>query len=248
MDGRTVIMSGEIWVSLADREAKSKHDVNVLYLATAVVNCDTRTSDSIWDRSHFALELETRGALVFYAHGRDVPAGLGACICPSSTVLPHFLPFFFFLPPAPAPALASGTPPIFTSPLSSGLGVTARSGPPAGALRSSGASGSAAIDLPSLPRFPINRPTSAALLVSYCRHVPDAGSNVLSVKVVVASPGACACGCGDDGRSVSAGFSGCFAAYFVRFWTLDADGLRTVYLEVMRVCSCGQVESRAPGV
>jgi hypothetical protein len=72
----------------------------------------------------------------------------------------------------------------------------------------------------------------------------------LSVKVVVASPGACACGCGDDERAVSAsaGFSGCFAAYLVRFWTLDAEGLRTVYLEVMRVCSCGQVESRAPGV
>jgi hypothetical protein len=68
--------------------------------------------------------------------------------------------------------------------------------------------------------------------------------------VVVASPGACACGCGDDERAVSAsvGFSGCFAAYLVRFWTLDAEGLRTVYLEVMRVCSCGQVESRAPGV
>jgi hypothetical protein len=85
------------------------------------------------------------------------------------------------------------------------------------------------------------------LLVSYCRHVPDAGSNVLSVKVVVASAGVCGCGCGDDERTVSAGFSGCLAAYFVRFWTLDADGLRTVYLEVMRVCSCGQVESRAPG-
>jgi hypothetical protein len=66
------------------------------------------------------------------------------------------------------------------------------------------------------------------------------------MKVDVASPGACGCGCGDDDRVSSAGFSGFFAAYFWRFWTLEAVGLRTVYLEVIRVCSFGQVESRAP--
>lgn len=160
-------------------------------------------------------------------------------------VPPHFLPFFFFFPPAPPGTPEAGIPPIFTSPsaLVSGTGVDVPS-PLAGALRSSGASGSAAISRPSRPRLPISRPTSAALFVSYCKHVPDSGSYVLSVKVVVASSGFCDCGGGDDVREVSAGLSACFAVYFSRFLIFDAVGFRTAYLEVMRVCSCRQIGSR----
>jgi len=75
--------------------------------------------------------------------------------------------------------------------------------------------------------------------------VPDSGSYVLSVNVVVGSSGFCDCGGGDDVRDVSAGLSACFAEYFSRFLILDALGFRTAYLEVMRVCGCCQVESRA---
>jgi hypothetical protein len=164
---------------------------------------------------------------------------------PPTGLVSHFLPFFFFLAP-PAPAFGSaGTPPIFTSPLSSNLGVDTPSPLPAGALKSSMASGSAAIVLPNRPRFPIKRPTSAALLVSYCKHVPDAESYVLRVKAGVGSSGFWGCGGGDDARAASADFSGCLAAYFWRFWILEAEGLRTVYFEVMRVWSLGQVKSRA---
>lgn len=88
--------------------------------------------------------------------------------CPSSQnhcMHSHFFPFFFFFPPAPVAAPAFGSvlvPPIFTSPLSSTLGAEP---PSAAALRSSASCGSAAISRPSLPRLPINLPTSAALLV-----------------------------------------------------------------------------------
>jgi len=155
-------------------------------------------------------------------------------------MIPHFLPFFFFFPPVAAGAPGAGVPPILTSPLSSTFGVDMPSPLPAGALRSSNASGSAAISLPSLPRFPISLPTSAALLVSYCRHVPDSGSYVLSVNVVVGSSGFCDCGGGDEVRVVSLGLSDCFAKYFWRFLIFEAEGLLTAYLEVMRVCSSSQ--------
>lgn len=146
----------------------------------------------------------------------------------------HFLPFFFFLPPVPAPALGSGAvPPILTSPLSSTCGVDVFS-PPAGMLRSSVVSGSAAMCLPSLPRFPINRPTSAPLFVWYCRHVPDSGSYVFSVKVAVTSSGSWAGG-GDEARVVSTGRAAFFSSYFWRFLILEAVGLRTEYLDVIRV-------------
>jgi hypothetical protein len=105
----------------------------------------------------------------------------------------------------------------------------------AGALRSSNASGSAAISLPSLPRFPISRPTSAALFVSYCKQVPESGSYVLSVNVGVGSSEFCASGGGDDVRVGSAGLADCFAAYFSRFLIFEALGFRTEYLDVIRV-------------
>lgn len=152
----------------------------------------------------------------------------------------HFFPFFFFFPPAPAPAPAptpalgsAAVPPILTSPLSSTCGVDVPS-PPAGILRSSVVSGSAAICLPSLPKLPINLPTSAPLLVSYCRHVPDTGSYVFSVKVAVACSGSCGGG-GDDVRAVFAGLEAFFSSYFWRFLILEAVGFETEYLEVMRV-------------
>lgn len=157
------------------------------------------------------------------------------------TMLPlaHFLPFFFFFPPPEVPVFAPafgsvGSPPILTSPLSSSLGVD-RPSPPVGALRSSTVSGSAAMCLPSRPRFPISLPTSAPLFVSYCRHVPDSGSYVLSVKVTVTSSGSCDGGGGDDARVLSAGLEACFAAYFWRFFIFEDVGFRTVYLEIMRV-------------
>lgn len=151
--------------------------------------------------------------------------------------VPHFFPFFFFFPP-PVPVFESvGIPPILMSPSPSIFGVEAPSATPAGALRSSTMSGSAAICLPNLPKLPINLPTSAALFVSYCKHVPDSGSYVLSVKVVVGSSGFCDCGGGDDDRVVSFGLSTCFAAYFSRFLIFEALGFRTLYFEVIRVCS-----------
>lgn len=55
------------------------------------------------------------------------------------------------------------------------------------------------------------------------------------MKVVVGSSVFCDCGFGDDARAVSSDFEDCFAAYFWRFWILEAEGLSTVYLEVMRV-------------
>lgn len=163
------------------------------------------------------------------------PSWYGVVLNAPQSLTLHFLPFFFFFPPVPAPAFASGAvPPILTSPLSSTCGVAAPS-PPAGMLKSSVVSGSAAICLPSLPRFPISLPTSAPLLVSYCRHVPDSGSYVFSVKVAVTSSTSCDCGCGDESRALSAGRDAFFSSYFCRFLILVAVGLWTEYLEVMRV-------------
>jgi hypothetical protein len=102
-------------------------------------------------------------------------------------------------------------------------------------LRSSVVSGSAAMCLPNLPKFPINLPTSAPLFVSYCRHVPDSGSYVFSVKKTVTSSGFCACGGGDDARVGSADLEALFSSYFWRFFILEAVGLRTEYLDVIRV-------------
>ena len=96
------------------------------------------------------------------------------------------------------------------------------------------ASGSAAISLPNLPRLLTSRPTSAPFVVSYCRHVPDTGSYVFKTNVAVTSVGF-DCGGGDDVRAASVGFAACFAAYFSRFFIFEAEGLRTVYLDVMRV-------------
>lgn len=124
----------------------------------------------------------------------------------------HFLPFFFFLPPVPVPALGSaGTPPILTCPLSSACGADADApSPPAD---SSASSGSAAMCRPSLPKFPISLPTSAPLFVSYFNDVPDAGSYVFNVKVTVTSSTSCGCGGGgDDVRVVSAGLGALFAS------------------------------------
>lgn len=61
--------------------------------------------------------------------------------------------------------------------------------------------------------------------------------------MVVGSSAFCDCGVGDDACAVSADLVDCFAAYFWRFWIFEAEGLRTVYLEVMRVCGLvlGQV-------
>jgi hypothetical protein len=151
------------------------------------------------------------------------------------TILVHFFPFFFFFPaplPPPVPGFCSaGTPPIFTS--SSTFGVDT---PVASAvLRSSATSGSAAICLPSRPKLPISLPTSAALAVSYCKHVPDAGSYVLRVNVAVGSSGFCGGGGGDEERDGSAGLALFLSRYFCRFLILDAVGFRTVYLEVKRV-------------
>ena len=154
-------------------------------------------------------------------------------------VVAHFFPFFFFFPPPAPPALAPlfcsvGIPPMFTSPPSSSLGVDTPS-PAAGALRSSTASGNDAMCLPSLPRFPINLPTSAPLVVSYCRHVPEFGSYVLSVNVTVTSSGLCVCGEGDDARAGWVGFEACFSAYFCRFFIFEAVGFKTEYFDVIRV-------------
>jgi len=102
-------------------------------------------------------------------------------------------------------------------------------------LKSSIVSGSAAMCLPNLPRLPISRPTSAPLFVSYCRHVPDSGSYVLSVKKTVTSSGFCDCGGGEDARDVSAGRAALFSSYFWRFFILEDVGFRTEYLDVMRV-------------
>jgi hypothetical protein len=102
-------------------------------------------------------------------------------------------------------------------------------------LKSSVVSGSAAMCLPNLPRLPINLPTSAPLFVSYCRHVPDSGSYVLSVNVTVVSSGFCDCGGGDEARVVSVGLDAFFSSYFWRFFILDSVGFRTVYLDVIRV-------------
>jgi hypothetical protein len=55
------------------------------------------------------------------------------------------------------------------------------------------------------------------------------------VNVAVGSSGFCACDCGDGEPVEDAVFAACFAAYFWRFCTLDGVGLRTLYLEVMRV-------------
>lgn len=96
------------------------------------------------------------------------------------------------------------------------------------------ASGSAAISRPSRPRLLTSRPTSAPFVVSYCRHVPDTGSYVFNTNVAVASWGF-DCGGGDDVLDLSAGFAACFAAYFSRFFIFEAEGFRTVYLDVMRV-------------
>ena len=144
----------------------------------------------------------------------------------------HFLPFFFFFPPPVPAAAGTGTPPIFTSPASSTFGVATPAS--CGALRSSIASGRAAISLPSRPKLLTNRPTSAPFVVSYCKHVPDTGSYVFKTKVAVTSSGF-DCGGGDDVRDVSAGFAACFVAYFSRFLIFEAEGFRTVYLDVMRV-------------
>jgi hypothetical protein len=55
------------------------------------------------------------------------------------------------------------------------------------------------------------------------------------MKVAVGSLGFCDCGGGDDVRAVSAGFAACLVAYFSRFFIFEAEGFRTVYLDVMRV-------------
>jgi len=123
----------------------------------------------------------------------------------------HFLPFFFFFPPELAPIFDSAVaPPIFTSPLSSIAAVATFSA--AGTLKSSAVSGRAAICLPNLPKLPIRRPTSAPLLVLYCRHVPDSGSYVFNMNVTVTSSGFCNCGGGDDVRVELVGLDACFSA------------------------------------
>jgi len=55
------------------------------------------------------------------------------------------------------------------------------------------------------------------------------------VKNTVTSSGFCDCGGGDDARAVSVGFEARFSSYFWRFFILEAVGLRTEYLDVMRV-------------
>lgn len=139
----------------------------------------------------------------------SLPHILITCRC--ATVDPHFLPFFFFFPP-PVPAVAgTGTPPILTSPCSSTFGAATPAS--CGALRSSMASGSAAISLPNLPRLLMSLPTSAPLVVSYCKHVPDTGSYVFRTKVAVTSVDFdCGGGGDDDVRDVSAVFDACLAA------------------------------------
>lgn len=64
--------------------------------------------------------------------------------------------------------------------------------------------------------------------------MPETGSYVFKTNVAVASWGL-DCGGGDDVRAVSAGFAACLAAYFWRFLIFEAEGFRTVYLDVMRV-------------
>lgn len=70
--------------------------------------------------------------------------------------------------------------------------------------------------------------------------MPDSGSYVLSVKVVVGSVGSVAedgcCCCCCSGCDCLAGRAAFFSRYFWRFLIFEAVGFRTVYLEVMRVC------------
>jgi hypothetical protein len=83
--------------------------------------------------------------------------------------------------------------------------------------------------LPSLPRIWINRETSAALFVLYFRVAPDTGSKVLRVSVARTGSG--------KGAALGAGESS-VAVGFVEDFDLrgpDGEGLRRVYLVVMRV-------------
>lgn len=197
-----------IWVA-PDEPRKPQARTSI----TSALRSPTKRGTTILQRSHRALFLQ------YFASNSSF----------------YFLPFFFFFPTVFALAFGSaGTPPIFTSPLSSSAGVETRS-PPIGALRSSGISGNAAICLPSLPRLPTSLPTSAPLFVSYCRHVPDSGSNVLSVNVIVTSSGLCKCGGGDEERVASVDLEACLSAYACRFFIFEDVGLSIVYFDVIRV-------------
>jgi hypothetical protein len=55
------------------------------------------------------------------------------------------------------------------------------------------------------------------------------------VKKTVTSSGFCDCGGGEDASVVSADFDALFSSYFWRFLILEAVGLRTEYLDVIRV-------------
>jgi hypothetical protein len=157
------------------------------------------------------------------------------CICTPSLILTanqvgsHFLPFFFpFL--APPPPCCPGFPAV--GPDTSTTGVAAPLSAATSTIATSSlVSGRPAIGLPSLPRICINRETSAAFVVLYFSVVPDSASYVLRVRVARIGSGAgVAPGAGDSASSVAD-----FAVVF-DLRCDEVEGLRSVYLVVMRVC------------